>query len=72
MSEVPNPAPNLCPLCGQINACAMEIERATGIEQPPCWCTQVNFSPSLLDKLPTSALGKACVCLACAQKAAGV
>ena len=30
--------PNHCPLCGQPNECAMEIERATGVKQPPCWC----------------------------------
>jgi hypothetical protein len=35
--------PNHCPLCGQPNECAMEIERATGVKQPPCWCSQVKF-----------------------------
>ena len=56
-----------CPLCGQANACAMEVERATGTKQPPCWCTQVDFSADLLDRLPPEARGKACICAACAS-----
>jgi hypothetical protein len=39
--------PNHCPLCGQPNECAMEIERATGVKQPPCWCSQVKFEAAL-------------------------
>jgi hypothetical protein len=39
--------PNHCPLCGQPNECAMEIERATGVKQPPCWCSLVKFEASL-------------------------
>ena len=27
--------PNHCPLCGQPNECAMEMERTTGVKQPP-------------------------------------
>jgi len=59
--------PQLCPLCAQPNRCAMEVERATGIKQPPCWCTQTNFSADLLARIPQSARGKACVCAACAK-----
>ena len=59
--------PSRCPLCGQANQCAMEVERATGIEQPPCWCTQANFSKELLERLPAEARGQACICAACAQ-----
>lgn len=58
-----------CPLCGQPNQCAMEVERATGIPQPPCWCTQVDFSADLLDGVPLHARRKACVCRSCAEKA---
>jgi hypothetical protein len=45
----------------------MEIERATGVKQPPCWCSQVTFEASLLSRLPEHARGKACICPACAQ-----
>ncbi|NCN72008.1 MAG: cysteine-rich CWC family protein [Betaproteobacteria bacterium] len=58
-----------CPLCGQPNQCAMEVERATGIKQPPCWCTQVSFTPELLEQIPQAKRHKACVCAACAAKA---
>ena len=65
-----NPAtatdPTHCPLCGQPNGCAMEAERATGQPQPPCWCTQVVFDAQVLDRVPTEARHRACVCAACA------
>ncbi len=57
-----------CPLCGQANACAMEIARSSGLEQTPCWCTQVSFSPALLARVPLAARDLACVCAACAAK----
>ncbi|HSV35279.1 MAG TPA: cysteine-rich CWC family protein [Ramlibacter sp.] len=60
-----------CPLCGTVNACAMEVERASGVKQPPCWCTQVDFSRELLERVPTPAQGLACICAACAKQAAG-
>ncbi|OQW88065.1 MAG: hypothetical protein BWK72_09955 [Rhodoferax ferrireducens] len=56
---------SLCPICGQPNACAMETERVTGIQQPPCWCTEVSFSQALLDQIPAAARNTACVCAAC-------
>ena len=43
--------PNHCPLCGQTNECAMEVERATGVKQPPCWCSQVKFEAALLSRI---------------------
>ncbi len=58
--------PTRCPLCGGPNACAMEIARATGEPQPPCWCTQVNFSAELLAQVPAPARHKACICKQCA------
>jgi hypothetical protein len=64
------PEPNVCPLCGQPNQCAMEIERATGIPQESCWCTHVTFPPTLLNQIPDEARNKACVCAACAKKTA--
>jgi hypothetical protein len=43
----------------------MELERATGVAQPPCWCTTARFPPDLLARLPPEAAGKACICAAC-------
>lgn len=57
--------PSLCPLCGQPNRCAMEVERDTGVKQPPCWCTQVDFSQELLGRVPPALRGTACICGAC-------
>jgi len=45
----------------------MEVERITGEKQPPCWCTQADFSAQLLERIPTEARGRACVCSACAR-----
>jgi hypothetical protein len=73
MPNTPNtPAinPILCPLCGQANQCAMEVELATGIKQAPCWCSQTSFAAELLDKVPPEARGKACICSVCAAAAA--
>lgn len=66
---IPTPAPNPqhCPLCGQPNQCAMEVQLATGIPQPPCWCTQTQFSAELLNKIPEAAQGVACLCAACVK-----
>jgi len=55
-----------CPLCGEPNRCAQEIERETGRAQPPCWCMQVDFSDAPLAKLPASMRGLACICARCA------
>lgn len=64
---VPLPAdPKLCPLCQQANQCAMEVERATGLKQPPCWCSQARFEAELLSRVPEYARGTACICAACA------
>ncbi|HET8746582.1 MAG TPA: cysteine-rich CWC family protein [Ramlibacter sp.] len=60
-------APNLCPLCGQPNRCAMELERETGVRQPACWCTQVDFGAELLARVPPEAQRRACICPACAR-----
>ena len=63
--SIPDPA--CCPLCGQPNRCAMELQRETGEAQPPCWCTQVDFSADLLARVPREAQGRACLCPACAR-----
>jgi hypothetical protein len=46
----------------------MEVESATGLKQPPCWCTQVDFNRNLLERLPAEARGLACICQACAAR----
>ncbi|MEK9952678.1 MAG: cysteine-rich CWC family protein [Curvibacter sp.] len=61
--------PCRCPLCGQPNACANEIARATGQAQSSCWCTTVRFTPGLLARVPPAARGRACICAACARAA---
>ena len=63
--------PRVCPLCGQPNQCAMEALRATGVKQPPCWCSQLKFDPELLERIPEHVRGKACVCASCAQSPNG-
>ncbi len=68
MKSSPNPVnPCLCPLCGQENRCAMEMERSTGVKQEACWCTTALFSQELLAKVPPEAAGTACICAACAR-----
>ncbi len=67
----PDIDPTRCPLCGQDNRCAMEIERETGLKQGPCWCLGATFSAELLQRVPTAVAGKACICARCAAAAAG-
>lgn len=62
--------PTRCPLCGQANTCAMEMEKATGQKQPPCWCTQVDFSADLLARVPPESRRLACICASCATSTA--
>lgn len=62
--------PCRCPLCGQPNGCANEVARATGVAQPPCWCTTATFTPELLARVPAEAQRKACLCAACVAAAA--
>jgi hypothetical protein len=64
------PAADRCPLCGEPNRCAMELQMATGQPQPPCWCTRAGFSAELLAQVPPDARGRACICAACASRTA--
>lgn len=57
--------PTRCPLCGGDNRCAMEVQKATGEPQPPCWCVTETFTPDLLTRLPEAAQGNACICARC-------
>jgi hypothetical protein len=65
-----SPDPARCPLCGGTNVCAMEIERATGTVQPPCWCLSATFTDALRARIPADARGLACVCAGCMAAAA--
>jgi hypothetical protein len=67
--QPPSPDPTLCPLCFQPNRCAMEMQRATGQAQPPCWCTQVDFAAEVLARVPAEAQRLSCLCAACARQA---
>jgi hypothetical protein len=70
MTHTPDPTePHRCPLCGQPNQCAMEIERQTGIKQPPCWCTAEKIPQALLTRIAAADVNRACVCAACIQAA---
>jgi Cysteine-rich CWC len=59
---------SLCPLCGKVNLCAMEIEKTTGMQQAVCWCVGMDFSADLLKQIPASAQRQACICAVCAAK----
>jgi hypothetical protein len=63
----PSATPTVCPLCGQTNRCAFELERETGVPQGPCWCTQVDFSADLIARVPAQARNIACICPNCAR-----
>jgi hypothetical protein len=45
----------------------MELARETGEPQGPCWCTQAEFSPALLARVPAEARDRACICASCAR-----
>ena len=73
MTTLLNPMPldpQVCPLCGQGNQCAMEVERKTGQKQPPCWCTETSFSAELLARLTDASRNQACICARCASDSA--
>lgn len=65
----PTPDPTRCPLCGGDNRCALELEKARGEPQPPCWCRDERFTPELLARIPAEARGMACLCQGCARAA---
>ncbi|MDM0044871.1 cysteine-rich CWC family protein [Variovorax dokdonensis] len=61
--------PTRCPLCGGDNRCAVEVERATGQAQPPCWCMSTPIDAALIEQVARQApqaSGKACICARCA------
>jgi hypothetical protein len=62
------PDPSCCPLCGEPNRCAMEVERETGQPQAPCWCMAADFSEALLARVPPDQRRLACICARCAAQ----
>lgn len=54
-----------CPICGASNHCVMAAG-ATGVDDPPCWCTRVRIDRAQLAHVPAVAHNKACLCPACA------
>jgi hypothetical protein len=70
MDKAAGPDPSRCPLCGEANRCAMEIERETGQPQPPCWCMRADFDRALLARVRADMRGLACICARCAATAA--
>ena len=58
--------PTRCPICQEPNVCAMEKAKATGTKPERCWCMDAVFTPAVMDQVPDSAKGKACVCAKCA------
>jgi len=58
--------PTRCPICHELNSCAMEAAKATDKIPQRCWCIDAVFKPDLMDQVPDSAKGKACICAKCA------
>ncbi len=52
--------PARCPLCGAGNKCGVVAGAGT------CWCFALPVARDMLEQVPVSARGLACVCQACA------
>jgi hypothetical protein len=59
--------PNLCPLCGGANECAVAADQR---DVHGCWCWAASFAAATLEQLPEAARGSACVCRRCAEAGA--
>lgn len=57
--------PNVCPLCGGGNDCAMT--RSDG-NRSECWCMSVKIGPEILAKVPEASRGVACICARCTTR----
>jgi len=55
--------PGTCPLCGELNNCAMAD--ANQDDEQPCWCKSETFPQALLDKVPAAEEHRACICSNC-------
>jgi hypothetical protein len=56
--------PDLCPLCGESNACGMAAGQGT------CWCFTASVPAEVIERIPAEQRDRACVCRACASKVA--
>jgi hypothetical protein len=65
-SEAPALDTKRCPACGAANHCVMVAGAKGGVDEPPCWCTQVRIDRAQFARIPAAALNKACLCPACA------
>jgi hypothetical protein len=59
--QAANCNPAHCPLCGEPNQCAMVADP----EAADCWCRSEKFPRDLLARVPTNAIGRACICQRC-------
>jgi cysteine-rich CWC protein len=50
-----------CPLCGEVNHCAVALGRSE------CWCFSIEIPDAVIEKIPPEAQQRACVCLSCAS-----
>lgn len=57
--------PARCPLCGAANACA----RVADPDSKECWCVSQVIPAELLARVPASAVGCACICRNCVERA---
>jgi hypothetical protein len=57
--------PNLCPLCGENNACG---NLSANKSAKDCWCvdSSITFADSLLSQVSDADKNKSCICKACA------
>lgn len=56
-----------CPICHELNVCAIEKAKATGTKSERCWCMDAVFTPAVMDQVPEQARGKVCICAKCAS-----
>lgn len=56
---------SLCPLCNNINNCAMETNK----NSTSCWCQQTTIDSQLLEKAHNMGSYNTCICQSCAEKA---
>lgn len=54
--------PTRCPLCGEDNACGIELGRDT------CWCHARRIPDTVLSRVPADVANRACVCERCASE----
>ena len=52
---------NKCPLCRGQNLCQAQSEKG-------CWCVGLDVRQGLLDLVPESMKGKACICQSCIER----